>query len=432
MNFSTGKEQLVIRYRLGTERALEQADLLNDPDIIAFQALTIYLGVLQHTGETRTAWVLAGVLIRLTVSMKFHRDGSHFADLTSFEIEMRRRIWWQICFTDSRSEDVQGFEYKLSEGMFDTEIPANTDDIDLVPGNSMPPIAVERWTDMTVFLIHCDIWKLSRRLQSIKVALDTSPPDVEERFELLHQIRSRIENTYLVHLDPIESLHSFVATSTRLFLTKVDLILYTKQQSGRVTELWPADNSQRDRLFTSSLSIIEYTYSLQNESSWSGWSWQIQGKQPPWHALRVVLGQLCTCRWGSNCERPWFLAKRSLDSLPEAARTDPRHQQLLVLVSAVQRNRADELHQKTSGASTNADADLTYAAAPTLSAPFAQNGIGETSSTWTSHEPLLFMAEDSSHGAFSDDLGLEMDWEAWDEIAEGIQPSFEFWDMTGL
>jgi hypothetical protein len=432
VNFNTDKGQLVARYRLGTEQALEQADFLNNPDIMVLQALTIYLGVLQHTGETRSAWFLAGVLVRVAVSMKLHRDGSHFANITPFEIEMRRRLWWQICFIDSRSEDVQVSEYKLSEGMFDTEIPANTDDANLDPGMSKPPVVAERWTDMTVFLIRCEVWKLSRRLQSLTAASYALPLDIDERLELFQQSQARIEDTYLKHLNPNQPLHSFVATTARLFLTKVDLILHTKQHSTRATESQPADTLQSDTVFMSSLSIIEYTYALQNEPGWSGWSWQIQGRQPPWHALRVVLGQLCTRRWGPICERAWSSAKRSFDNLPEAARRDPRYQQLLVLDSAVQRNRADELHHQTSGASTNTHVDLTSATALTLSAPLAQVGISGTASTWTPQEPSLVMAGDSNSNAFSDVLSLEMDWQVWDEIARELEPSLEFWDMSGL
>ena len=345
---------------------------------------------------------------------------------------LRRRLWWQICFIDSRSEDVQVSKYKLSAEMFDTEIPANTDDANLDPGMSKPPVAAERWTDMTVFLIHCEIRKLSRQLQSVTAASYALPPDIDERLELFQQSQARIEDTYLKHLNPHHPLHSFVAIIARLFLTKVDLILHTKQHSARATEPQAADTSQSDEVFMSSLSIIEYTYALQNEPNWSGWSWQIQGRQPPWHALRVVLGQLCTRRWGPICERAWSSAKRSFDSPPEAARRDPRYQQLLVLASAVQKNRADELHHQTSGASTNAHIDLTSATALTLSAPLAQVGISGAVSTWTPREPFLVMADDSNNKAFSDDLSLETDWQVWDEIARELEPSLEFWDMDGL
>ncbi|OCL04052.1 hypothetical protein AOQ84DRAFT_269426, partial [Glonium stellatum] len=339
VNFNIDKEQLVSRYRLGAERALEQADFLNDPDITVLQALSIYLGVLQHTSEIRAGWFLAGVLIRVAVSMKLHRDGSYFANGTPFEIEMRRRLWWQICFIDSRSGGLRVSDCKLSEVMFNTEIPSNVDDASLEPEMSEVPVVAERWTDMTVFLIRCEVWRLSRRLQSVVTTNYTLPADVNERLELFQQFRARIEDSYLKHLNPNQPLHSFMATTTRLFLTKVDLILYSKEHSARSTGRQPADTLQDDKAFMSSLSIIEYIYSLQNEHGWSSWSWQIQGRQPPWHALRVVLSQLCTRRWGPISGQAWSSAKRVFDSLLETDRTDPRHQQLSVLVSAVQRNR---------------------------------------------------------------------------------------------
>ena len=91
MNFNTGKDQLLARYRLGTEQALEQADVLNAPNTTLLQALAIYLAVLQYTGEARFAWSLTGVLVRLAASMKIQRDGSNLTNVSPFEAEMRRR-----------------------------------------------------------------------------------------------------------------------------------------------------------------------------------------------------------------------------------------------------------------------------------------------------------------------------------------------------
>ncbi|KAK9481568.1 hypothetical protein V1527DRAFT_455887 [Lipomyces starkeyi] len=237
VNFNTDKDQLVARYRLSTEQAPEQADFRNNPDIIVLQALTIYLGVRQHTGETRYASSIRNPKICMFLNTNYRK------------------------------------------GLFDTEIPANTDDANLDTLMSKPPVVAERWTDMTVFLIRCEVWSLSRQLQSI------TAPDIVERLELFRQSQARIEDTYLKHLNPSQPLHSFAATTARLFLTEVDLILHTKQHSARATEPQSTDTSQNDKVFMWSLSIIEYTYALQNEPGWNGWSWQIQGRQPPWYAL---------------------------------------------------------------------------------------------------------------------------------------------------
>lgn len=187
--------------------------------------------------------------------------------------------------------------------------------------------------------------------------------------------------------------------------------------------------TQSDKVFMSSLSIIEYTYALQNEPDWRGWTWQIQAQQPPWHALHVVLSQLCTRDWEPVCERTWTSAKRSFDNLPEALRRDDRYQQLLMLASAVQRDRADKLHYQASEASMNAPVDLTSATALTLSFPLAQVDISGTVSTRTPQEPFSVMVDNSN---FSDFLGLEMDWQVWNEIDRELDPSLQFCNISGL
>ena len=432
MNFNTDKDQLLARYRLGTEQALAQADFLNDPDITVLQALAIYLGVLQYIGEARYAWSLSGVLIRLAVSLRLHSDGSDLANIAPFEIEMRRRLWWQICLIDSRSEDLQVSAYKVGKDMFDTQMPVNTDDVNLNPGMSASPNVTEGWTEMTVFLIRCEVWKLSRRLQSVTLATSDLPADTDERLELLQQCQARMEDIYFKVLDPSQPIQAFVATMTRLFLTKVSLILYTKQQSARVMQPLPADSSESDKLLMSSLLITEYTCALQNEPSWSDWRWQLQGRQPPWRALHVVLAQLCTRKWDPICDRAWSSAKGTLHSLPDVIHRDPQYQQLSVLIAAVQRRRTDELSRQNAAVSTNTGSALSSPLTLTSAAPRAQVDNSENIPTWMPQDPFMGMIGDTDDNALGDDLDLDMDWRAWDEIAGDMQTSLGSWDMGGL
>ena len=340
-------------------------------------------------------------------------------------------MWWQICLIDSRSEDLQVSAYKIGEEMFDTQMPANTDDANLNPGMPASPIVVENWTGMTVFLIRCEVWKFSRHLQSVTVVTSILP-DTEKRLELFQECQATIENTYLKHLDPNQAIHVFVATMTRLFLTKVSLILDIKHQSATATQPPGDDSSQSDKLFMSSLLIIEYTYTLQNEPSWSNWRWQLQGRQPPWHALHVVLAQLCTRSWDSICDRAWSSATGTLNSLSGAVHRDPQYQQLSILISAVQKKRADELRHQTSAASTNTAGALPSPMTLTSSAPRTQIDTSGTLSTWMPQDPFLGMVDDTNDNALGNDLDIDMEWRAWDEIAGDIQPSFDSWDMGGL
>jgi len=76
VNFDVNKEKLIAGYRLGAEQAFEQADFIGSPDLVVLQALVIYLFVLHHIGESKSAWILAGVLVRVSVSLKLHSDDS--------------------------------------------------------------------------------------------------------------------------------------------------------------------------------------------------------------------------------------------------------------------------------------------------------------------------------------------------------------------
>lgn len=325
--FQMTRIQLLTRYRGSTEQALEQADILNNPDITVVQAFTIYIGVLQHIGEARIAWVLVGVLIRIAIVMNLHRDGSHLTDLKPFEVEMRRRLWWHICFLDSRSVESQVSAFKIAEDMFDTRQPANVNDADLDPHMAiLPPSSTaaegSRWTDTTTTSMQCEIWKLSRRLRSL-ARNQTCDSDIDVMRSLFHQNSSRIETTYLCHLDPAIPLHVFVAATTRLFLTKVSLTLkiprahsliepFANSATSRLPSTFPACSSEA---FYSALSLLQQTTFLQIHPPFAPYQWTLchgrsgsgpdRGQQssfePPWHALRIVLTHLFRLLTLNNC-----------------------------------------------------------------------------------------------------------------------------------
>jgi hypothetical protein len=48
---------------------------------------------LQSDDTQQGCWQLTGVIIRVALKMGYHRDGSHFPQMSAFETEMRRRTW---------------------------------------------------------------------------------------------------------------------------------------------------------------------------------------------------------------------------------------------------------------------------------------------------------------------------------------------------
>jgi hypothetical protein len=136
--FGEDKFDLVTKYKFGCEQALARADFLQTDEMIVLQAFVTFLICLRRNDDARTIWTLTGLVVRMAQTLGLHRDGGHY-DLTPFDIEMRRRLWWQICILDSRASEDHGCDPTITEQSFDTQMPLNVDDIDLCPSMASFP-----------------------------------------------------------------------------------------------------------------------------------------------------------------------------------------------------------------------------------------------------------------------------------------------------
>ena len=92
-------------------------------------------------------------------TMGLHRDGTIFG-LKPFEPELRRRLWWHICILDSRSSEYHGYEPIVNGASFDTQLPLQINDSDLLPVMTDPPVYRADSTDMTLCLIRCEALRI--------------------------------------------------------------------------------------------------------------------------------------------------------------------------------------------------------------------------------------------------------------------------------
>jgi len=111
------KGLLLSRYRFGVEQALARANFLTTEEMMVVQAIVIYLICLRRNNDARVIWTLTGLVVRIAQTLGVHRDGLHF-NLPPFEIEMRRRLWWQICILDVRASEDHGSDPTISKFTF--------------------------------------------------------------------------------------------------------------------------------------------------------------------------------------------------------------------------------------------------------------------------------------------------------------------------
>ncbi|KAI1182146.1 fungal-specific transcription factor domain-containing protein [Nemania serpens] len=308
MNFGAEKSQLMARYRFATEQALARANCVTTSEIIVLQAFVLFLILVRRGDDTKFSTALTGLAVKIAQSLGLHRDGTHFDNISPFEIEMRRRLWWTICVLDHRSAEDQGCEMTVVERSFDTRFPLNVNDSDLSPEmTEFPPERIGP-TDISFSLIRFEVCALSRRVHAAANGLAPCPKEsqvtLEEHEEKLIQMYEHIEQKYLK--PPPAKEHDLLnwvsATIARLIVAKMSLVIYQPLMQSPRTDL-PRD--VRDRLFLASVEVVEYSRILSAEPKIRRWQWLFHTYNQ-WHAVAYLLLEVCRRPWSPSVERAWI------------------------------------------------------------------------------------------------------------------------------
>ncbi|KAI0975927.1 fungal-specific transcription factor domain-containing protein [Xylaria arbuscula] len=101
----------------------------------------VYVEFLLCRDAREDLWFLLAFQVNMALRMGYHRDPSHFPNISPFQSEMRRRLWSSINFSDVMISCQMGMPRMLSNAGCDTAEPRNLNDSDLTPGMSELPVA---------------------------------------------------------------------------------------------------------------------------------------------------------------------------------------------------------------------------------------------------------------------------------------------------
>ncbi|KAJ2988768.1 hypothetical protein NUW58_g3806 [Xylaria curta] len=111
----------------------------------------VYVEFLLCRDAREDLWFLLAFQVNLALRMGYHRDPSHFPNITPLQSEMRRRLWSSIVFSDVMISCQMGMPRMISNAGCDTAEPRNLNDSDLTPDMSELPVARPE-TEMTTVL----------------------------------------------------------------------------------------------------------------------------------------------------------------------------------------------------------------------------------------------------------------------------------------
>ncbi|OJJ72222.1 hypothetical protein ASPBRDRAFT_30554 [Aspergillus brasiliensis CBS 101740] len=294
-------EKAIQRYQHAVDQALVRANFIKSQNISVLQAAVIFLLCLRWRGDARLVWAAAAVVVRVAQGQGVHRDGEGLG-LSPFDTEMRRRLWWHICVLDMVCSEEQGTDTQIQPGMFDTRLPHNIDEKDLIPSMTELPPEKTGATDITLLIVQCDIiselnWPNRRNTSArdVKSTTDQEP--------LVTTVANRLEDRYLQHLNidiPIQWVYAMII---RLTLSKLWLSAhYNKIPSHGSHTTCP--QAACDDAFRTAVETIKFTILLHTNESTAQWAWLCKTYKQ-WHTVAFVLAELCRRPITAETDHAW-------------------------------------------------------------------------------------------------------------------------------
>ncbi|KAI0816557.1 hypothetical protein GGR55DRAFT_241931 [Xylaria sp. FL0064] len=340
-NFGEDRQTLLARFRLGTEQTLSRAGVLNTTDISTVQTFIIYQEIVRQNDGQRATWTLAGLLIRIAVGMGLHRDGCNFPNVSAFDPEIRRRVWYHICLLDARVGDCEPSSVGITEKLFDAKQPSNLNDADITPDMAALPALSDGYTDSTLCVLRCRLWLFGRKFRS-SISLDTSPDEATtaHRLRMLTEIRKSMAKDLKHYLNPNETrFHLLIQTLIVIELSKFNHIIHVANNFKPLH----GENESR-KAFALAVISLQHVFGLSEQPSSAQWGWYLCSVVQ-WHTMSTLLIHLSTSPWGPTAEVAWSLAKKAFAHLSEGMSRDPMRQPLQELMNSVEKHRDAQIQK---------------------------------------------------------------------------------------
>ncbi|KAK7403529.1 hypothetical protein QQX98_010707 [Neonectria punicea] len=301
------------QFKKGVDQALAHSEFLDTPTVVLLQAVAIYLCAVRVHNSGRGIWTLNGLVIRAAESIGLHRDGTKL-NLSPFESEIRRRLWWHLVARDGRAAEDHGLQNTARSAMMSgVDLPRNLEDTDLYPEMAQLPPPRSGWTRMTLALINLEIARAVGRL------LHPDSPAVGPARELFRaQVVAEAQNKMadvLARCNYVIPQQRMTIKVARFILRKFDLV-------SRQRDMMNLPDDQRSLAtegnLLEALSILEEAETMWEDDLLWPFRWSMRA-YPQFHMMLYILWYLCLRPHGPSSARALGVVGGHLD---RARRTD--------------------------------------------------------------------------------------------------------------
>lgn len=325
------RANLLALFRETTETALSAAGFITTTDSLVLQALVLYLAALRSLGEVQTVWSLFGLAIRIAGTIGLTRDGTSF-NLSPFDTEMRRRLWWGIVYFDGRMAELVGQEGDLMGNDYEAHAPANLNDNDLFPMMSKLPESRKGPTDAIYLQARILSVNVARSLQTLTGPQGTwhrlhdATLSTAEKLQIMERIDQRYNEEILETCDPSVPIQYMSINTARTFATKLRLI--ARIPVVDLNKDWEDADGFSENAFLLSMDLLQLQVDLWCEPMVRQWRWHWQAHFQ-WYALVCLLRQTRLRQTGHGIHRAWSLIQKAFHIIIPTLELGPRKSLLL-------------------------------------------------------------------------------------------------------
>lgn len=229
--------------------------------------------------------------------------------MRAFDLEMRRRLWWQICTLDVRVAEEFGREPFILEPSLRTGLPLNISDMSLDPDMRELPSQQPGRSEMLFSLVRFEVSNFARRIVfSDKFCQSNGYRIMNEaqKCREVDQFRERLEKQYLSYCDKGAPLDCITVKSSRLILANSKLaVCKPRANQNRGIPLRAGYRKACEE-------VLQHAHALRQYSKGRRWLWLFQ-TYVEWDALAYLLLDICITLSSPPSSEPFTLPWEVID-----------------------------------------------------------------------------------------------------------------------
>ena len=268
--------------------------------------------------NSRRTWTLTSLAVRIAHALGLHREkcgGKYTSSYRPFLREMRRRLWWQICVLDRQASVDRGSDPIITTNSFSTQLPLHVNDEDLIPGDPHEVQPREEYTDITLSMVCHEVFDTERRLNYVPAGdVDRLQERTDDRWvqrrDWVIVCQRRIEDNYLQHCNTTVPIQRYTILVADIIIASMWLFTYRPLQKHPDSPT--SVKIPHPRILYLSVKVMEKAIQVPMDTSVAPFKW-ISTTWVQWHALAVMIAELCVQTEGPTVERAWALVNTAFE-----------------------------------------------------------------------------------------------------------------------